>query len=121
VRRCFIIGFVIWLAATVALRFIGQYLLHPENLAAVAILLVASFPLMALVARRICADASLPREQWPAAAILLVTPSLVLDTLSSAFFSIVYPNIPEQAAGLFGGWILCCCAGALLGVNFARK
>jgi hypothetical protein len=120
-RRCFIIGFVIWMAATVALRFSGQYLLHPGNLAAIAILLGASFPLMGFVARRICADASLPREQWPAGAIMLVTPSLVLDMLSSAFFPIVYPNMSEQTAGLFGGWILCCCAGALLGVNFARK
>lgn len=118
-RRCFIIGFIVWLAATVALRFTGQYLLYPGNVVAIAILLSASFPLMGVVARSVCA--ALPREQWPAAAILLVTPSLVLDTFSSAFFPIVYPNMPEQAAGLFGGWILCCCAGALLGVNFARK
>jgi Family of unknown function (DUF5367) len=120
-RRCMVIGFLIWLFGTLVLRFAGQYFLHPQNVLSIALLLLASFPLMALVARRVCSDASLPREQWPAAAIFLVTPSLVLDTFSSAFFPLVYPNMPEQAAGLFGGWILWCCAGALLGVNLARR
>jgi hypothetical protein len=116
-RRCFMIGLTLWLGATVLLRFAGQYLLRPESLLASAALLVASFPLMALVARRICADAALPPESWPAAGALLIIPSLVLDTFSSAFFPIVYPNMSPGTAGLFGGWILCCCAGALTGVN----
>jgi hypothetical protein len=120
-RRCLTIGFIIWLAATIALRFTGQYLLHPESLVAVAALLLASLPLMALIARRVCADSSLPRDQWPAGGIFLVMPTLLLDTFSSAFFSLVYPNIPEHAAGLFGGWMLWCCAGALLGVNVRRQ
>jgi hypothetical protein len=120
-RRCLITGFVIWLAATIVLRFTGQYILNPASLVAIAALLLASFPLMALVARRICADAAIPRAQWPAAGIFLVMPTLVLDTFSTVFFPIVYPNIPNEAAGLFGGWMLCCCAGALLGVNLARR
>jgi Family of unknown function (DUF5367) len=120
-RRVLIVGFIIWLAASITLRFTGQYLLMPASPAAVAILLLASFPLMALVARRVCADAGIPREQWPAAGIMLVLPSLVLDTFSTIFFPMVYPNIPGEAAALFGGWILICCAGALLGVSLARQ
>lgn len=120
--RCiFIAGFLIWLAASIGLRLVGQYMLRPESPAAIAMLLIASFPLMALVARRICADAKVPREQWPAAAIFLLLPSLILDTFSTTFFASVYSNIPPQAAGLFRGWILCCCGGALLGVSFARQ
>jgi Family of unknown function (DUF5367) len=120
-RQCFLIGLALWLAATVVLRFAGQYLLHPESVLASAALLGASFPVMALVARRICADAALPRESWPAAGALLIMPSLVLDTFSSAFFPIVYPNMSPVTAGLFGGWILCCCAGALIGVNLKAR
>jgi hypothetical protein len=120
-RRCLTIGFIIWIVATIALRFTGQYVLYPENPVAFVALLAASFPLMALVARRICTGASLPREQWPAASIFLVTPTLVLDTFSSALFPMLYPNIPSQAGGLFGGWMLWCCAAALLGVNCVRR
>jgi Family of unknown function (DUF5367) len=115
-RRYFVIGLALWLGATVVLRFAGQYLLHPGSMLASAGLLAASFPLMAFLARRICADAALPRESWPVAGVLLIMPSLILDTFSSAFFPIVYPNMNPSAAGLFGGWILCCCAGALAGV-----
>ena len=120
-QRIAVIGFLIWLFGTLVLRLAGQYVFYPQSVVAIAVLLLVSFPLMALVARRVCSDASIPRDQWPAAAIFLVTPSLVLDTFSSAFFPVVYPNIPGSAAGLFGGWILWCCAGALLGVNFARR
>ncbi len=120
-RRVLIVGFIIWLAASIVLRCAGQYVLQPANPAGVAILLLTSFPLMALVARRICADAAIQREQWSAAGILLVMPSLVLDTFSTIFFPVVYPNMPGEAAGLFGGWILICCAGALFGVSFARR
>ena len=120
-QRIFIVGFVIWLAATIVLRLGGQYVLHPESPLAIAMLLVASFPLMAIVARRVCADAKMPREQWPAAAIFLVLPSLMLDTFSAAFFSTVYPNITPAAAGLFGGWILCCCGGALVGASLPPR
>jgi hypothetical protein len=120
-RRCFLTGFVIWLVATVILRFTGQYILYPTSLVAIAVLLLASFPLMALVARRVCSDAGIPREDWPEAGIYLVMPTLVLDTFSTVFFPIVFPNVAPQAAGLFGGWMLCSCAGALLGVNLARR
>jgi hypothetical protein len=120
-RRCFATGVVICLAATLVLRYTGQYLLQAESLIAIAALLAASFPLMALVARRVCAGAGVPRDQWPSAAIFLVMPTLVLDTFSSVFFSVVYPNISPQAAGLYGGWILWCCAGALAGVTLARR
>ena len=120
-RRVVLVGFFIWLFATLVLRIVGQYFLYPQSVLAIALLLLVSFPVMAIVARRVCLDATIPREQWPAAAIFLVMPSLMLDTFSSAFFPIVYPNIPGSAAGLFGGWILWCCAGALLGVNFGRR
>jgi hypothetical protein len=48
-------------------------------------------------------------------------PTLVFDAFASAFFPLVYPNMPESAAGLFGGWMLWCCAGALFGLNFRRQ
>src|SRR5579862_2797620 len=120
-RRIMVFGFVIWLLASIVLRFVGQYVFHPDSPMAIALLLLASFPLMAIVTRRICADARVPREQWPTAAISFILPSLLLDTFSTTFFATVYPNITPAAAGLFGGWILWCCGGALAGVSFARN
>jgi len=71
---------------------------------------------MAVLTRRLCRVVGLPRAEWPAGALSLALPTLLLDPLSSAFFSTVFPNITPAAGGLFGGWMLCCCAGAFMGV-----
>lgn len=79
------------------------------------LLFALSFLAMAGRARRLCQRLHLPRDQWPAGAISLALPTLVLDPFSSALFAIVFPNMAPAAAGLFGGSMLCCCAGALAG------
>jgi hypothetical protein len=119
--RLFLYGFAIWLAATALLRIAGQRLLHPAGAIRTLILFAVSFLLMAWLARRLCRTFHVPPEAWPAAAISLALPTLLLDPFSSAFFASVFPNIPASAAGVFGGWMLCCCAGALAGVLFWRQ
>jgi len=113
-------GIGLWIAGTVALRAFGQRLLHPDRWAAILILFAVSFLLMALLVRRLCAKFQLPRDKWPAGAISLALPTLLLDPFSSAFFPSVFPNISPSAAGLFGGWMLCCCAGAMAAAVFRR-
>jgi len=119
-HRLFLYGLGIWLAATALLRLSGQRVLHPDSAIRTLILFAVSFPLMALLARGLCRRLHVPSEAWPAAAISLALPTLLLDPFSSAFFPAVFPNIPASAAGIFGGWMLCCCAGALAGVMIGR-
>jgi hypothetical protein len=109
------VGLVIWLGATAALRIAGQYVLRSNSWAGILILFALSFPFMAWLARRLCRR--LPAQRWPMGAISLALPTLVLDPFSSAFFPAVFPNIAPEMAGVFGGWMLCCCAGALLGAS----
>jgi hypothetical protein len=108
-------GFVLWLGGTLGVRFWGAFLLRPGSVPGTLLLYVLSFLAMGGLARRLCRQAGLPRGEWPSGAVSLALPTLVLDPLSIAFFSTVFPNIPPSAAGLFGGWMLCCCAGALAG------
>jgi len=109
-------GLIIWAGATAYLRLAGQSLLHPRPWPALLLLFALSFAGMALLARRLCRAAHLPREQWPVGAISLALPTLLLDPLSAAFFRVAFPNIAPEMAGVFGGWMLVCCAGALVGV-----
>lgn len=113
--RLLLYGFGIWAGATIALRMAGQYLLHPGNWRGTLSLFVVSFPFMAWVVRRLCAGVPLPAEQWPAGAISIALPTLLLDPFSSAFFPLLFPNMAPEVAGVFGGWMLCCCAGGLVG------
>ena len=121
VARMLMVGFVLWLVGTIGIRIFGQYVFRPDNPISVVALLLISFPLMFLLVRKICADANMAVEQWPVAAVVLLTPTFVLDTLSTILFPIVYPNIDQRAAGLYGGWIIWCIGGALLGVTVKRR
>jgi hypothetical protein len=115
--RLVLCGLGIWIGATIVLRVAGQHLLRPGDWKGTLILFAVSFPLMAWLVRRLCARFRLPPEQWPGGAISIALPTLLLDPFSSAFFPVVFPNMAPEVAGVFGGWMLCCCAGALVGVS----
>jgi hypothetical protein len=119
--RLFLYGLAIWFSATGALRWRGQRLLHPGDAKGTLILLAVTFPLIAWLVRRICHRMKLPRKQWLEGAFWLLLPTLLFDPFSSAFFPIVFPNMAPEVAGVFGGWMLCCCAGALVGVTIRRE
>src|SRR5579871_1516740 len=112
-RRTLSFGFALWIAGTLGLRVSGQRLLHPHQAVATFLLYLVSFVLMALLARRIFSRMGLAREKWPEAAAFLILPTLILDAFSCAFFSNVFPNLDPGAAGVFGGWMLICCGGAV--------
>ena len=119
--RLFLCGLGIWLGATLALRVAGQCFLHPADWRGTLILFAFSFPLMAWLVRRLCRRFQLPQEQWLAGALSVALPTLLLDPFSSAFFPLVFPNMAPDVAGVFGGWMLWCCAGALTGVSIRRS
>lgn len=114
--RLLLYGLAIWVVATLGLRFAGHYVLRPGNTRGVFILFVVSFPLMALLVRRLCQKFEAQKEAWPAGAISIALPTLLLDPFSSAFFPVMFPNMAPSVAGVFGGWMLWCCAGAMVGV-----
>jgi hypothetical protein len=116
-RRLFFCGLGIWLVATVALRLAGQRLLRPGESKVTLLLFAVSFPLMGGVVRRLCRRFRLPREEWLGGALAIALPTLLLDPFSSAFFPLVFPNMAPEVAGIFGGWMLWCCAGAFVGVG----
>jgi hypothetical protein len=105
-RRVVITGFAIWLLASVALRLCGQYIFRPDSAVSVALLLGCSAPLMLWLPRRIL-QSTRPGAR-ALAAIALVAPGMLLDTFSTIWFPRVFPNIPAEAAPLFGGWLLLC-------------
>jgi hypothetical protein len=120
-RNLFVYGLGMWMGATIALRIGGQYLLCPGHWTGTLILFALSFPAMAWVVRHLCCTFRLPPEEWTAGGISIALPTLLLDPFSSAFFPVVFPNMAPEMAGVFGGWMLWCCAGALAGVTMWRR
>jgi hypothetical protein len=118
--RLFLCGLGIWIGAIIALRVAGQYLLHPGDWKGTLILFAVSFPLTAWIVGELCSRFQLPQEQLLAGAVSISLPTLLLDPFLSAFFPVVFPNMAPEVAGLFGGWMLWCCAGALVGVTIRK-
>lgn len=114
--RVFLAGLFIWAAATIGIRLVGHHLLAPNRSFLVVILYLASFVLMALLARLILKRLGVPKNSWPALVTLLIVPTLLLDPFSCLFFATVFPNLGPTTAGIFGGWMLICCGGAVAGV-----
>src|SRR5258708_27342307 len=104
--RLFLYGLGIWFAATLSLRIWGQRMLHPGDARGTLLLFVLSSVATAWIARRLCKRVQLPRPEWPAGAISLLLPTLVLDPFSSAFFPIVFPNMPREVPVAFAGSML---------------
>jgi hypothetical protein len=119
-KNLVVLGFVFWLIATVALRFAGPRILSPDWLH-VVVLFAISFVAMAFVIRVACLRARLAPDQWLMAAVSLLLPTLLLDPFSSAFFPVVFPNFAPESAGVFGGWMIVCCAGGLVGAIVHRS
>lgn len=113
-KRVFMVGLVIWLVATIALRVAGQRMFRPDRPWSVIALLAISAPLMFLLPRWLFSRFSIPREQRALGGIALTAPGMFLDTVSAICFSTVFPNIRPDAAGLFGGWLLFCNVVALV-------
>jgi hypothetical protein len=114
-RRLLLCGLALWGLGTAAIRLAGHRLLHPDDAGRILILFGVTFPALAWICRRLCRRFRLPRERWLAGALSLALPTLLLDAFTSAFFSDVFPNVSARAAGLFGGWMLWCCAAAVVG------
>src|SRR5580692_7712432 len=114
-------GAWIWIGATALLRLAGQFVLRPGSGGRTLVLFAVSFPLIAWLVRRLCQRFHLGRDEWLAGAVSILLPTLLLDPFSSAFFPVVFPNMAPEMAGVFGGWMLWCCAGALIGVTIRPR
>ena len=115
-----LVGVGLWAAGTVTLRAVGDGLLRAGAGSRAIGLYAGSFVAMALVAPALFYLLGLPGERWFEAVALLTLPTLLLDPFSCLFFTRVFPNIAPGAAGVFGGWMLISCAGAIAGVWIAR-
>ena len=69
---------------------------------------------MVLIARLLFSWRKLARVQRFEAATLLVIPGMALDAIVAQAFAGFFPNMPPDAAGSFGAWLLLAYASVLL-------
>ncbi len=113
-RVFLLLGFAVWLVATVAFRLVGQYLLNPSTPVVIAGLFVVVVPAIIGLALLFYRWRSVTGAARLQAAIALVLPGMLLDTLVVAWFETVFPNMLPDAAKHFCGMLLLAYASVLL-------
>lgn len=115
--RALAAGVAFWGLGTLAIRRAGGW---PQQLCRTAGrtvgLYLTSFVITAIVVPAACGLLRIERPEWDRAAAALAFPTLFLDAFSCVFFGRLFPRLPESFAGIFGGWMLICCAGGFAGV-----
>ena len=116
-KRYFWIGFGVWLAATLAIRFAGGTLFGTNGGIRLVVLFVSTTIVVGAAIRFFLrplptADARLR------AAVLIVLPGILLDTGSVLWFPAVFPNLPAAAGMPFAALLLWAYGIALLAGAF---
>lgn len=113
-------GLALWLVGTVVLRLAGHLILPHDPATAWIMLYGVSALATAMVSRGVYRWAGIRASEWLSAASVLILPTLVLDAFTSLFFARVFPQMDPGMSGAFSGWMLICCAGAVVGAWVRR-
>jgi uncharacterized protein DUF5367 len=108
-------GFALWLLGTVLLRSAGHWWLPRDSAPAWVFLYLVSGVATSLIARAVYRRAGIPRQAWLSAASAFILPTLLLDAFTALFFASAFPQLDVRMSGAFGGWMLICSAGAVVG------
>ena len=112
--RTLLVGIAFWLVGTIVICLAGHRLLVPSLALPLYVLsFVAMFLLGLRLFRALRVDAI-------EGVTLLALPTLLFDPFSCLFFASLFPNVTPSAAGIFGGWMLICCGGAVAGAWAGR-
>jgi hypothetical protein len=107
-------GVGLWLLAAIVFRLVGQVLLPPDDSGRVAIVFVATVPVMAMLAFAVYSLLDVPPERRLTAATLLVLPGMVLDAVAVTTFESFFANMAPSVGSTFGGLLLLAYAAVLL-------
>jgi hypothetical protein len=116
-RRLLVAGLVFWVVGTLALRLLGQHVFVPDDAPRLVVVFLIGFLACGGIVRTLCRRFGVALDQWPGAASAVVLPTLLLDPVSTMWFTSVFPNIDAAMAPVFAAWILACCAGGVLGAS----
>jgi hypothetical protein len=109
-----IVGVGLWLLAILTFRLVGQVLLPPDNDGRIALVFVATVPLMAMLAFAVYSLLDVPPDRRLTAATLIVLPGMVLDAVLVTTFETVFTNMAPAVGSAFGGLLLLAYAAVLL-------
>lgn len=102
----FIVGFLVWLSATILFRLAGQYFFIVDNAFIMAVLYFILIPALGLVSTSVFNKFNLGNLESIKSAAIMVLPGMILDTVCIQFFENLFPNMPETHSKTFASWLM---------------
>jgi hypothetical protein len=102
----FIVGFLVWLSATILFRVAGHYFFIVDNALVMAVLYVILIPALGLISTSVFNKLNLNNLESIKSAAIMVLPGMLLDTVCIQFFGNLFPNMPETYSKTFASWLM---------------
>lgn len=117
----FIVGFLVWLSATILFRLAGQYFFIVDNASVMVALYILLIPALGFIATSVFNKFKLGHLESIKAAAIMVLPGMLLDTLCIQFFEKLFPNMPEIYSKTFASWLMFAYAVVLISGLLRKK
>ena len=102
----FIVGFLVWLVATLLFRIAGQHFFIVDNTLIMIMLYIILIPALGFVATKVFNTCKLNQLESIKSAAIMVLPGMLLDTVCIQFFESFFPNMPEIYSKTFASWLM---------------
>ena len=107
-------GFAIWAIATIIFRLFGEVYFIFENSIVMLLIFVVTGISLYLLTTFILNIRKAQSSESLSAVIFLVLPGMLLDSVVVMSFSRFFPNLTEETAAPFAGWLLFAYATVLI-------
>jgi hypothetical protein len=101
---CF--GFLVWLLATLIVRYNGQYLFSMDNTINIILLYIGIGPLLYVLTLYVFKRFRLNDQSRLRSAVLMAIPGMLFDVLCLKFHCAVFPTLSHEQVLILGSWII---------------
>ena len=102
----FIVGFLVWLLATILFKIAGHYFFLVDNVLVLLILYFIIIPALGFISTSVFNKFNLNNLESVKSAVVMVLPGMLLDTLCIQFFEKIFLNMPEIYSKTFASWLM---------------
>lgn len=102
----FIVGFLVWLSATILFRVAGHHFFIVDNPLVLVVLYIILIPALGFISTSVFNKFKLGNLESIKSAAIMVLPGMILDTVCIQFFEKLFPNMPEIYSKAFGSWLM---------------
>ncbi|OJV54321.1 MAG: hypothetical protein BGO31_11830 [Bacteroidetes bacterium 43-16] len=100
------VGFLVWLFASILFRVAGHYFFIVDNVFVMVVLYLMLIPAMGFMSTAVFKRFKLDNLESVKSAAIMVLPGMLLDTLCIQFFEKIFPNMPEIYSKTFASWLM---------------